>query len=282
MTWLPTHQFFRRRSNRKVAAFGDSKSQSRTEGTIRMLPKEHGRSLVASSTRPAHLFLLLFLSALLAVFAYGVARAGQVTLSWDPNGGGAEVVGYRIYYGTDGSSYSSFVDVGNQTTGTLTNLQEGAVYYAVATSYDAQGTESSYSNQVSFVTSSNTASSGDGGGGGGGGGGGCFIATAAFGSYMDPHVRVLRTFRDVCLLTNRPGRLFVRLYYAASPAIAGAIRENEALRAGVRTLLVPVVGFGYLSMTIGFWQAGLFALLFFAFLAWLGRRLLSMSRPSRV
>jgi hypothetical protein len=36
----------------------------------------------------------------------------------------------------------------------------------------------------------------------GGGGGGCFIATAAFGSYVEPNVKLLRDFRDHYLLTS--------------------------------------------------------------------------------
>ncbi|HAS53855.1 MAG TPA: hypothetical protein DCS42_06850, partial [Nitrospiraceae bacterium] len=72
-------------------------------------------------------------------------------------------------------------------------------------------------------------------------GGGCFIATAAYGSYLDPHVRVLRNFRDRHLVTNAPGRAFVKGYYAYSPPIAEYIARHEALRAAVRTVLTPVV-----------------------------------------
>lgn len=77
--------------------------------------------------------------------------------------------------------------------------------------------------------------------GGGGGGGGCFIATAAYGSYLDPHVRILQNFRDRYLLTNGPGREFVRLYAQYSPPVSDFIRDREILRTATRVLLTPVV-----------------------------------------
>ncbi len=79
------------------------------------------------------------------------------------------------------------------------------------------------------------------GGGGGGGGGGCFIATAAFGSYLNPHVKVLREFRDKVLMQNGLGKRFVKLYYRHSPPVADSIAQNETLRALVRLALTPVV-----------------------------------------
>jgi hypothetical protein len=76
---------------------------------------------------------------------------------------------------------------------------------------------------------------------GGGGGGGCFIATAAYGSYLHPKVMVLRQFRDRVLLPNRPGRLLVAAYYRLSPPLAAIIARHEALRKVSRWLLAPMV-----------------------------------------
>ena len=75
----------------------------------------------------------------------------------------------------------------------------------------------------------------------GGSKGGCFIATAAYGSYLHPKVAELRAFRDHYLMTNAPGRLFVALYYRVSPPVADLIARHELLRGAVRTLLAPVV-----------------------------------------
>lgn len=73
------------------------------------------------------------------------------------------------------------------------------------------------------------------------GGGGCFIATAAWGSPMEPEVRLLRRFRDSVLLESVAGRGFVRMYYKWSSAAAQFIGRSAPLRGAVRFLLVPVV-----------------------------------------
>lgn len=70
----------------------------------------------------------------------------------------------------------------------------------------------------------------------------CFIATAAFGHYSKPQVQLLRDFRDVYLLTNKAGRVFVKWYYAASPKAAAFIAERDTLRMLARWALLPLVG----------------------------------------
>jgi len=106
--------------------------------------------------------------------------------------------------------------------------------------------------------------------------GGCFIATAAYGSYLHPKVAKLRSFRDRRLLTNAPGRLFVSLYYRLSPPLARVIGEHEWLRGAVRGLLVPLI----LSVEH---PAGALALLSLSGggLAWrLARRRCAVHRPA--
>ncbi len=75
----------------------------------------------------------------------------------------------------------------------------------------------------------------------GGGGGGCFIATAAYGSYLDPHVMVLRHFRDNVLLQSGPGTEFVKFYYKHSPPIADFIAQHPLLKLVTRLALTPLI-----------------------------------------
>lgn len=84
-----------------------------------------------------------------------------------------------------------------------------------------------------------------------GGGGGCFIATAAYGSPMEPHVKLLREMRDRFLLTNSPGITLVNFYYAYSPTVADFIAGHAGLRAIVRVGLLPLVGFSWIALKMG-------------------------------
>lgn len=100
-------------------------------------------------------------------------------------------------------------------------------------------------------------------GGGGGGGGGCFIATAAYGSKMEMHVKVLREFRDRFLLTNAAGHAFVRFYYTYTPPIADFIAKHNTLRLVVRWCLLPLVAMSYFAVHFGIANMAIVSFLIF-------------------
>jgi len=124
---------------------------------------------------------------------------------------------------------------GNSGTGT------GTVTYSVAANSGAARTGTIIIGGVTFPVNQAASTSAPPPSSGGGGGGGCFIATAAWGSYLDPHVQVLGSFRDHYLITNSPGKAFVEYYYSISPPIAGYIKQHESLRTTTRFILTPIV-----------------------------------------
>jgi hypothetical protein len=108
-----------------------------------------------------------------------------------------------------------------------------------------------------------------------GGGGGCFIATAAYGSMMAPHVKILRDFRDNFMLDNPVGKSFVRFYYTYSPPMADFIAKHDSLRTVVRVSLLPVVGISWITLKIGPLSTVALMLIFISCLAglvWFRRR----------
>ena len=113
--------------------------------------------------------------------------------------------------------------------GTLTLTDSGAASYQL--SLTGNGTSAGGGGTPGTGTSLDASGSNSG----------CFIATAAYGSYLDPQVMVLRKFRDEVLLTNTAGSAIVRFYYRTSPPIADFISKHESLRAMTRVLLTPII-----------------------------------------
>ncbi len=112
------------------------------------------------------------------------------------------------------------------------------------------------------------------GGGGGGGGSRCFVATAAFGSPLEPEVAALREFRDAHLRPHRAGRAFVAWYERTSPPLAAWIADRPWARAVARGLLAPLL------LAIGHPRVAAFAVAL-ALCAWIaGRRRWRRSRQA--
>src|SRR2546428_11698376 len=104
-----------------------------------------GNRLLASDLCRA-LFVACVLTVLCSL-APALSSAAQVTLAWDPNTA-PDLAGYKLYYGFSSGSYQSSVDVGNQTSYTLSGLLEGRIYYFAATAYNLSLAESGFSNEV--------------------------------------------------------------------------------------------------------------------------------------
>jgi hypothetical protein len=174
----------------------------------------------------------------------------DITLQWAPNNE-PDVAGYKVFYREQGQPYNYNAPYWEtiEAKCTIYDLDITKTYYFVIRAFDIDGFTSSNSNEVGLREG--TAVNSVGNGAVGGGGGGCFIATAAYGSLLEPHVRILSKFRDRYLLTSGPGKTFVKNYYKYSPPAADFISKHAGLRAVVRVFLLPLVGFGWMMLKIG-------------------------------
>lgn len=112
-----------------------------------------------SMNRSWHLWLIcLFLFAIAACSTSDSAPSGEaaslssetVGLSWDPSVG-PEVAGYKIYQATASGAYGAPIATVpiDLTSYTVTGLEVGFTYFFAVTAYNSDGSESSYSNEVS-------------------------------------------------------------------------------------------------------------------------------------
>lgn len=78
------------------------------------------------------------------------ANAAQVTLAWDAVAD-SNVSGYKAYLGTTSHTYASYANAAENTSCIFTGLAAGTTYYFAVTAYDASGTESAYSSEISYT-----------------------------------------------------------------------------------------------------------------------------------
>jgi len=187
----------------------------------------------------------------------------KLEISWSAV---SEATGYIVSYGTSSGTYTNTIDVGNTTKIVIGGLNNDTTYYLIVTAYsqptyyisvstydvESPANESRPVNEVNVTLFQRTQGPDsaevtalpektfafpdlddeDR----------CFIATAAYGSTMEPQVVLLRKFRNRYLLANPFGKRLVAAYYSLSPPVADYIRQSRWLKAIVRVLLLPFIG----------------------------------------
>jgi peptide/nickel transport system substrate-binding protein len=82
----------------------------------------------------------------------------------------------------------------------------------------------------------------------------CIIATATYGSHMEPQVVYMRSVRDEMIGSSEVGETLVAgwniFYYSWSPPIANLISSNNVLQKISQLLIIPLVAIIHLTASI--------------------------------
>lgn len=103
------------------------------------------------SGRPFKPVLALAVALLVAGLHLTALANRVVTLAWDASSD-TNVTGYVIYYGSQSGVYTNQFKVGNVSSASITLPADGGTYYISATSCDADGNESDFSNETVITT----------------------------------------------------------------------------------------------------------------------------------
>ncbi len=194
-----------------------------------------------------------------------VAGDKSINVSWDYEDGvdDKEIDKVVIYYkDSEESEYSEKEATSLSTEYKIKDLVNEHEYSVYVKFYDLAGNESENSEELTaipvpvddfykYYRKS----------GGKEDGGYCFIATAAYGSYDDGMVKILRNFRDAYL-----PQAFIDTYYKYSPPVANIIAKSKVLSFITRILLEPFVLYANFFLYAGFAFKFLMLFMFMALL----------------
>lgn len=115
-----------------------------------MLHSKANNQPINYSTTQTILFIVLIFCALVIFTQY--AYGASVTLAWDPNSPAENIVGYRLYYGTESRNYRFMIDTEGETLKKLSGLEKGQNYYFAVTALNEEGQESDFSEEIAVST----------------------------------------------------------------------------------------------------------------------------------
>ncbi len=165
------------------------------------------------------------------------ADAGTSGSSWRLNGAADDVVecstgGFEKgdEYDPDGSYKQKIVPSTEGTKSQISGLTNGSTYKFAVVARDDHFNYSVVSETVCSIPNETVDFFEEYLSAGGKGGKFCFVATAAFGSYDHPVVKVLRRFRDDFLEPLPGGNTLIEAYYSIGPVAAAVVNGSSVLR----------------------------------------------------
>ncbi len=84
-------------------------------------------------------------------FSTNTIRAKEVSLAWDPNPE-TNITSYTIHNGAQSGTYTNQINVGNNVTSTINNLDSAKTYHFAVQATNQKGERSEYSNELIYVT----------------------------------------------------------------------------------------------------------------------------------